>query len=340
MSNKNQNDDQDKIMDDSFSFFAEKLIKSIFDYQLGRIFNNKEKENLVSIPPKDRECTASDTFLGEKIIKILKAEIPIEETQIQIINCETRTQIKILVEMDGKKYEYYNLDGKQKIDVGILIEYKFINDKEKSQKIIIPFEVKTGKKGLDKAKFKKWIKSPEIDKAKKNKLFLKGNMLGFLSRTAILDAQAKTKSIKRSIKLLEASERIQITNKFGLIIRKKIYKCLKDGVQPLLFGKEGNDKNSESEQYDLFRTNHTFFGLEDIFNNFADEYFSNEYPEAVLYHTLKHMLKSDQKNEYKNIDIKKIEDSLAIITKKAFNKFVHQFFNTMETDFHKVWIDT
>ena len=52
------------------------------------------------------------------------------------------------------------------------------------------------------------------------------------------------------------------------------------------------------------------------------------------------MLKSDQKNEYKNIDIKKIEDSLAIITKKAFNKFVHQFFNTMETDFHKVWIDT
>ena len=37
------NDDLDEIMDDSFSFFAEELIKSIFDYQLGRIFNNKKE---------------------------------------------------------------------------------------------------------------------------------------------------------------------------------------------------------------------------------------------------------------------------------------------------------
>ena len=250
--------------------------------------------------------------------------------------------------MEGKESEYYNLDGTQKIDVGILIEYKNKNkdkdiDKEESQKIIIPFEVKTGETGLVKAKFKEWIKSPEIDKTKKNKPFLKGNMLGFLSRTAIPNPQAKTKSIK----LLEASERIPITNKFGLIIRDEIYKCLfketkdKNGpILPLLFGEEGNDQNSKSQQYDLFRTNHTFFGLENLFKEFADEYFSNEYPEAVLYHTLKHILKSDQKNEYKNIDIKKIEDSLAIITKEAFNKFVHQFFNTMEKDFYKVWIDT
>jgi hypothetical protein len=322
------NDDQDEIMDDSFSFFAEELIKSIFDYQLGRIFNNKEGP--VFILPKE-----SDNYLGKEVIKILEAEIPIAETQIQIINCETRTQIKILVEMEGKENEYYNLDGKSKIDVGILIEYKFINDKAKPQKKIIPFEVKTGENGLNKAKFKEWIVSPEIDKTK-SMPYLKGNMLGYLSRTPILDAQAKSKPIK----LLEASEKIPITNKFGLIIREKIYMCLKDGVQPLLFGKEGNDKNSESEQYDLFRTNHTFFGLEEIFKEFADEYFSNEYPEAVLYHTLENVLESDQKNEYKDIDIKKIKESKTRKTKDAFNKFVHQFLNTMETDFYKVWIDT
>lgn len=319
------NDDQDEIMDDSFSFFAEELIKSIFDYQLGRIFNNKEKENLVSIPPpKDRECTASDTFLGKEIIKILKAEI--KETQIQIINCETRTQIKILVGLEGEE-KPYNLDGEQKVDVGILFEYKFINDKEKSQKIMIPFEVKTGERGLHKKAIKDMLRSPDI----KNENTIKGNMLGILSRTPI--------NLKSTH--LITDEHIPLTKTFGLIIRKKIYNHLKDGKnggKALLEGGIGDV--DEENTYIPFRTNHTFFGLEDIFKNFANEYFSNVYPEAVLYHTLEHMLKSDQKYENKDIDINKIVESKTRKTKDAFNNFVHQFLNTMEKDFYKVWIGT
>ena len=309
------NDDQDEIMDDSFSFFAEELIKSIFDYQLGRIFNNKEGP--VLILPKE-----SDNYLGKEVIKILKAEIPIAETQIQIINCETRTQIKILVGLEGEE-KPYNLDGEQKVDVGILFEYKFIN--KESQKIMIPFEVKTGESGLHKAAIKNMLRSPE----KKNENTIKGNMLGILSRTQIESTRLIT------------DENVPLTKTFGLIIRNKIYNHLKDGKiggNALLEGGIG-DVDDDSK-FKPFRTNHRFFGLEEIFKKFADEYFSNEYPEAVLYHTLENMLKSDQKNEYKDIDITKIDESKTRKTKDAFNKFVHEFLNTMETDFYKVWIGT
>ena len=324
MSNNNRNDDQDEIMDNSFSFFAEELIKSIFDYQLGRIFNNKKE--LVSIPPKGHECTVSDNYLGKEVIKILQAEIPIKETGILIISFETRTQIKILVELEGEG-KPYNLDGEQKVDVGILFEYKSIN--KESQKIMIPFEVKTGESGLHKKAIKVMLCTPDINIKKEDTI--KGNMLGILSRTPI---NLKTTH-------LITDEHIPLTKTFGLIIRNKIYDHLKDGKiggKALLEGGIGGvDKNTD---YNPFRTNHTFFGLENIFKNFADEYFSNEYPEAVLYHTLEHLLESDQKNENKDIDIIKIVESKTRKTKEAFNKFVHQFLNTMEKDFYKVWIGT
>lgn len=109
----------------SFSIFAEELIKSIFDYQLARIFNNKTRS-------KNCKWTASKTFLGNKIIEILEEELKAEKTEIQIITVQTRTQIKILVKLKDEKI-LYNLDGEQKVDVGILFKYKIKNKKKQKK---------------------------------------------------------------------------------------------------------------------------------------------------------------------------------------------------------------
>ena len=81
MSNKNHNDDQDKIMDDSFSFFAEKLIKSILQSfwngnimqcisRFGNVFAYNNKKNMITqVMDKISLITNEFCFLVELLIK-------------------------------------------------------------------------------------------------------------------------------------------------------------------------------------------------------------------------------------------------------------------------------
>ena len=277
-------------MVDSFSIFAEMLISKIFDYYLKeKIFPKQKVDGKfdVYIDGFVKDAIKKDPQFGSSIkllIAILKVNLGGETN----VNYEcTKHQVFFIAQREDNT-TYIKVDDSANIDVGIFFKT------DDGKKLLIPFEVKTGKQSY----FKENTAEPKGHNLPNNEgTFPKmnGPVPGILAHTneiIIKYVGSKPDTTKYSLfGLKEKPEGIQLNNFEDK--KDDIVNSLKD-YQYLI----NRDKNSigficRDTPTPLINSVFQIISLETLFSEFAEQYFKDRFDkeENIFANTLEHFSK-------------------------------------------------
>ena len=276
-------------MVDSFSIFAEMLISKIFDYYLKeKIFPKQKVDGKfdVYIDGFVKDAIKNDPQFGSSIkllIAILKVNLGGETN----VNYEcTKHQVFFIAQSEDNT-TYIKVDDSANIDVGIFFKT------DDGKKLLIPFEVKTGKKSY----FKETTEEPDGHKAPQKNGWtfpkIKGSVPGILAHTEGVNLEIKVNDqfpTKYSLfGLKEKPDDIQLNN----FEDKKVHivNYLKD--HQYLIKRDKNSIGFICRDTPTPPTNSVFqiISLNTLFSEFAEQYFKDRFvgEENIFANTLKHL---------------------------------------------------
>lgn len=314
-------------MEDSFSIFAELLISKIFDYYLRIIYPDQEdsvsEEKYNSIKNKYDSINTLISILEKNGIEYLK------KNSIKYI--KTKHQVFLIAGCNRKpnedepetskfEYEYMKVDDRANIDVGIFFN---INKDDKTLKILVPFEVKTGFNLPNNITDQPSQQNPSNNE---NFKIIKGSIPGILAHKKIkmIDKSETTYSL---FGLMEKPEGAQRTGDcFSKYLENGKY-AISSESETAGFIRRENQKLKDNPHGKFSE-----ISLEKLFSEFAEQFFIDNFveEEEVFAEALKYFSKNievcwEEKtlfclDEIKNKNMKKKE----IINK--FSKYRLLFF--------------
>ena len=351
-------------MVDSFSIFAEMLISKIFDYYLKeKIFPKQKVDGKfdVYIDGFVKDAIEKNEQFESSTIRLLIAILKVNLGGETGVNYEcTMHQVFFMAQREDNT-TYIKVDDSANIDVGIFFKT------DDGKKLLIPFEVKTGKQSY----FKENTAEPKGHNLPNNEgTFPKmnGPVPGILAHTneiIIKYVGSKPDTTKYSLfGLKEKPEGIQLNNFEDK--KEYIVKFLKD--YQYLINRDKNSigficRDSETLAKDKSKTlaqeKFQIISLKALFSEFAEQYFKDRFveEEKTFANTLEHFSKyievcwDNYRGNYIDVCLDKIDKNKSIDRKKnkkcdfrelieKFNNHITKFFiNRKISDFYEEFLE-